>query len=82
MLWKKAILKALKAGSKKLLVYYKATEQVYGSLYAIGTILAPQHKLEFFKGPEWAGEVDNMDSSWHDIYEKSLHNYLEDYLKR
>lgn len=79
--WKKAMLKALEAGSKKLSVYYKATEQAHGSLYAIGTILAPQHKLEFFKGPEWAGEVDGMDSSWYDVYEASLHKHLEEYSK-
>lgn len=78
--WKKAMLKALEAGSKKLSVYYKA--QAHGSLYAIGTILARQHKLEFFKGPEWEGEVDDMDSPWHDIYERSLHNHLENYSKR
>ena len=29
------MLKALEAGSKKLSVYYKATEQAHGSLYAI-----------------------------------------------
>lgn len=75
------MLKALEAGSKKLSVYYKATEQAHGSLYAIGTILAPQHKLEFFKGPEWAGDVDGMDSSWYDVYEASLHKHLEEYSK-
>jgi hypothetical protein len=80
--WKKAMLQALEAGSEKLSVYYKATEQAHGSLYAIGTILAPQHKLEFFAGPEWAGEVDDTSLSWYDIYERSLHSHLEDYSKR
>ena len=80
--WKKAMLQALEAGSKKLSVYYEATEQAHGSVYAIGTILALQYKLEFFKGPEWVGEIDDSTSSWHDIYESSLYSHLEDYSKR
>ena len=80
--WKQAMLRALEAGRDKLSVYYKATEQSHGHLYAIGTILAPQHKLDFFKGPEWAGEVDDTASTWYDIYERSLHSHLDDYSKR
>lgn len=78
------MLNALKAGSQKLSVYYKLTEEAHGSLYAIGTILAPQYKLKFFKGPDWLGEVEFNDtlSSWYDIYETSLHGHLEDYSKR
>ncbi|OQD94302.1 hypothetical protein PENVUL_c148G07398, partial [Penicillium vulpinum] len=46
--WKKAILQALNAGIAKLTSYYTKTKEIHGSLYAIGTILAPQHKLHFF----------------------------------
>lgn len=82
--WKKGMLNALKAGSQKLSVYYKSTEEAHGCLYAMGTILAPQYKLKFFEGLDWSGEVefDNTLSSWYDIYETSLHGHLEDYSKR
>ena len=46
--WKVAMLNALHAGMKKLLMYYTKTEEIHGSLYAIGTILSPQQKLSFF----------------------------------
>jgi hypothetical protein len=76
--WKQAMLQALNAGREKLSAYYQRTEEVHGHLYAIGTILAPKHKLAFFKGPEWEGD----DADWHNVYERSLHRYLEDYSKR
>lgn len=46
--WKKAMLQALNARMAKLTSYYTKTKEIHGSLYAIGTILAPQHKLHFF----------------------------------
>lgn len=46
------MLNALDAGMDKLKVYYNKTQEVHGNLYAIGTILAPQHKLEFFSTSE------------------------------
>ncbi|KAJ5683808.1 HAT dimerization [Penicillium maclennaniae] len=46
--WKVAMPEALNTGKDKLSAYYTKTEKTYGSLYAIGTILAPQHKLNFF----------------------------------
>lgn len=81
--WKKAMLHALEAGMQKLSVYYKSTEEAHGSLYAIRTILTPQYKLKFFQTPEWQGEVEFEGdlSTWPEIYEKSLHHYLEEYSK-
>lgn len=81
--WKKAMLAALEAGREKLSVYYQLTEEAHGSLYAIGTILAPQYKLKFFEGPDWSGQVQLNDtvSSWHDIYKSSLYGHLEEYSK-
>ncbi|KAJ5366095.1 hypothetical protein N7541_000036 [Penicillium brevicompactum] len=81
--WKKAMLHALKAGIQKLSVYYKSTEEAHSSLYAIGTILAPQYKLKFFQTPEWQGEVEFKGdlSTWPEIYEKSLHHHLKEYSK-
>ena len=46
------MLYALKAGEQKLVTYYKDTEKAYRHLYAIGTILTPIHKLDYFKGAD------------------------------
>lgn len=76
--WKQAMLRALYAGKEKLSVYYNKTEQIHGNLYAIGTILAPQHKLQFFSKRDWA---DN-NFEWRTRYKNCLESYLEDYQHR
>jgi hypothetical protein len=73
--WKQAMLRALHAGKEKLTIYYAKTEQIHGNLYAIGTILAPQHKLQFFSQKEWA---DN-NFEWRTRYRQRLEKYLEPY---
>lgn len=73
--WKKAMLHALEAGKAKLSVYYTQTEQIHGNLYAIGTILAPQHKLHFFSKRDWA---DN-NYEWRRTYKECLEKYIEPY---
>lgn len=69
---------ALHAGKEKLAVYYAKTEQIHGNLYAIGTILAPQHKLQFFSKKDWA---DN-NFEWRTQYKQYLERYLEPYSQR
>jgi hypothetical protein len=76
--WKQAMLRALYAGKEKLTAYYAKTEQIHGHLYAIATILAPQHKLQFFSKRDWA---DN-DFEWRTRYKESLEKYLEPYSQR
>jgi len=76
--WKQAMLRALCAGKEKLSVYYHKTEQIHGNLYAIGTILAPQHKLQFFSKRDWA---DN-NFEWRTRYKNYLESYLEGYQHR
>ena len=44
------MLTALKAARQNLQNYYAKTEDMHGHLYAIGTILAPDTKLQFFSG--------------------------------
>ncbi|KAJ5264778.1 hypothetical protein N7505_007571 [Penicillium chrysogenum] len=46
--WKQLILSSLKATQEKLSKYYAMTDSIEGDLYAIGTILAPANKLQFF----------------------------------
>jgi hypothetical protein len=76
--WKQAMLRALYAGKEKLTVYYAKTEQIHGNLYAISTILAPQHKLQFFSKKDWA---DN-NFEWRTQYRQYLERYLEPYSQR
>ena len=73
--WKTVILKALSYAKDKLSEYYGATDTIDDDLYAIGTIMAPQNKLEFFQTPEWGPK-------WHVRYRKSLEKYLMPYEKR
>lgn len=55
------MLKALEAGQEKLAFYYNQTYNVYGKIYAIGMILAPQHKLHFFsKKIGWATTLNGV----------------------
>ncbi|KAJ5159352.1 HAT dimerization, partial [Penicillium coprophilum] len=64
---KKAILQALNARIAKLTSYYTKTKEINGSLYAIRTILTPQHKLHFFSSKL----LTPKDTLRHGPYEKS-----------
>jgi hypothetical protein len=48
------MLDALKVAKEKLSVYYGKTTEEHGNLYAMGTILAPQYKLQFFSDESWS----------------------------
>jgi hypothetical protein len=50
--WKQVMLKSLGAARDKLAEYYSKTDEVHGDLFAIGTILAPEHKLQFFNSKD------------------------------
>jgi hypothetical protein len=73
--WKKVMLAALSAAKDKLSQYYSQTDHIRGDLFAIGTILAAQHKLQFFNGKDW-------DTSYRNQYRQSLERYLEPYKER
>lgn len=73
--WKQLMLSALEAASTKLSEYYAMTDEVHDDLYAIGTIIAPQNKLQFFSNKDW-------DQGWRTRYRKSLEDYLEPYKQR
>jgi hypothetical protein len=66
-------LSALYAAKDKLAYYYAKTDDIPGDILAIGTILAPQHKLQFFKN--WAEE----DVDWTLRYQKSCKDFFEPY---
>lgn len=73
--WKQSMLAALHAAKRKLSQYYSMTDQIHGDLYAIGTIIAPQQKLQFFSGQDW-------DNNWRIRYRNSLERYFEPYQQR
>ncbi|KAJ5987703.1 hypothetical protein N7481_002913 [Penicillium waksmanii] len=62
--WKQTMLSALKSGERKLSAYYRDTEETHGHLYAMGTILSPLLKLDYFKGEDWVGD----DQDWYHEY--------------
>jgi hypothetical protein len=76
--WKKVMLTALHAAKRKLSHYYGMTDDIDGDLYAIGTIIAPQHKLQFFSSKDW----DEPNQDWRRRYRKSLEDRLELYKQR
>ncbi|GFF54131.1 hypothetical protein IFM58399_09749 [Aspergillus lentulus] len=73
--WKKLMLSALHAAKEKLSIYYGETYKVHGDLFAIGTILAPQNKLQFFSNKDWGPEL-------RDQYRKSFETYAGLYKER
>jgi hypothetical protein len=73
--WKKVMLSALESAREKLSEYYAMTDNIGSDLYAIGTILAPQNKLEFFSTSDW-------EPHWRTRYRKSLEEYIIPYEKR
>jgi hypothetical protein len=51
------MLEALESAESKLREYYGRTDDnELSDIYAHGTILAPQHKLEFFRTKDWTGD--------------------------
>lgn len=68
------MLHALHIGWEKLSVYYTKTKEIHGNFYAIGTILAPEHKLQFFSCQDWS-----EDPQWRDKYRETLYSFLEPY---
>ncbi|KAJ6038847.1 hypothetical protein N7460_007564 [Penicillium canescens] len=75
--WKKLMLTALRAAEEKLRQYYSKTEDVHGDIFAIGTMLAPQHKLRFFRSREWGGGPELVTR-----YRQSFKDYFEPYKQR
>jgi hypothetical protein len=69
------MLSALQSARLKLSEYYGMTDEIDGDLYAIGTILAPQNKLEFFSTKDW-------EPHWRIRYRESLEEYLIPYQQR
>lgn len=76
--WKKVMLTALYAAKRKLSHYYSMTDNIHGDLYAIGTIIAPQYKLQFFSTKDW----DEPQQDWRERYRHSLEDRLELYKQR
>lgn len=81
--WKKRMLWALQVAKKKLSRYYTATDnEVYGTFYAIATILCPSKKLQYFDNADWRGmnekgePVDFMKTYW-EVLQKEFQQYQQ-----
>jgi hypothetical protein len=73
--WQTTMRTGLEYATQKLRDYYAETDEAYGDLYAIATIMAPQNKLDFFSGKDWKGPYRKQ-------YRESLEKYLEPYKLR
>jgi hypothetical protein len=73
--WQITIGTALEYATQKLRDYYAETDEAYGDLYAVATIMAPQNKLDFFSGKDWKGPYRKQ-------YRESLEKYLKPYKQR
>lgn len=73
--WKRKMLYALEAAQQKLRDYYSETDNIPGDLYAIGTMLAPANKFQFFSTNDWGSE-------WRQRYRQSFKDYLVPYQDR
>lgn len=72
MTWKRLILSSLEAANEKLKKYYGETDDIEGNIYAIGTILAPSTKMEFFSTSDW-----DLDSEVGNDYRKEYRESLQ-----
>jgi hypothetical protein len=78
--WKKQMLAALEVGERKLREYYAKTDKPEaGNVYAHSTILAPKHKLQYFRRSEWAGGPEGSSKSWANHYHDTLQDRIETY---
>jgi hypothetical protein len=76
VLWKKAVLNALETSHQKLYTYQRKTTSSDGNLYGIATLLAPDHRLQYFSGPTWeAGSQEK----YHSLLKEEYRIYSESY---
>ncbi|KAJ5982337.1 hypothetical protein N7451_012437 [Penicillium sp. IBT 35674x] len=78
--WKQLMLSSLEAAKDKLSEYYGMTDDVEGDLYAIGTILNPSNKMEFFSTSDWP--PDNTGKDYEREYRESLQTLFKRYSLR
>lgn len=76
--WKQMMLSSLEAAKEKLIKYYGMTDSIEGDLYAIGTILAPSNKMQFFSTSDWDPDPETG-KDYRKEYRESLQSLLERY---
>jgi hypothetical protein len=68
------MLRALESAETKLREYYsRINNPELGNIYAYSIILAPQHKLEFFRGRDWIGQ------DYASLYLESFKDRIKEY---
>ncbi|KAI9040524.1 uncharacterized protein KD926_008229 [Aspergillus affinis] len=73
--WKQQMLESLKASRQKLNKYYSQTDRIRGHIYAIGTMLVPDSRFQFFLSDDW-------DPQWRNTYQKTFQAALIPYQER
>jgi hypothetical protein len=74
--WKQKMLAALNSSMDKLREYYTLTcNKELGELYAIGTILSPQNKLQYFQTKDWKDQKIDYAA----LYRESLNDWIKPY---
>lgn len=76
--WKQMMLFSLEAAKEKLVKYYSMTNHIEGNLYAIGTILAPSNKMQFFSTSEWDPDPTSR-KDYRKEYRESFQSLFESY---
>lgn len=76
--WKQLMLSSLKAAKEKLKKYYGDTDDIEGNLYALGMILAPSSKMEFFSTSDWDLDPE-IGKDYRKEYRESLQSLFERY---
>lgn len=76
--WKQMMLSSLEAAKEKLVKYYSMTDDIEGNLYAIGTILAPSNKMEFFSTSDWDPDPKTR-KDYRKEYRESFQSLFESY---
>jgi hypothetical protein len=79
--WKQLMLSSLEAAKEKLKKYYGEIDNIEGNLYAIGTILAPSSKMEFFSISDWDLDPE-IGKDYRKEYRESLQSLFERYSQR
>ncbi|KAJ5740168.1 hypothetical protein N7493_000040 [Penicillium malachiteum] len=70
--WKRHMLQCLEASRLKLDEYYAQTDSIPGHIFAVGTMLAPDNRFQFFQSDDW-------DKSWRLKYRSAFQTALSPY---
>jgi hypothetical protein len=78
--WVKPLVDAVEAAIEKLDIYFRETYNNLGSIYALGTILSPSHRLSTFeRHGSWLNESEYWSTQYEDQFRRL---YKEQYTEQ